>query len=140
MSCGVGCRGGSDLLWLWLWRRPAATAPIRPLAWESTYAAGAALEKAKRQKKKIFLNLISARLSLEGYRHVFGQRSEENLDLEILPAQGPGTSVHTDVSSSETPYWITLPSAVVTSCMYYSGSTPPCEGRCFIIDWDQLGD
>ena len=28
-----------------------ATAPIRPLAWESPYAAGAALEKAKRQKK-----------------------------------------------------------------------------------------
>ena len=29
-----------------------ATAPIRPLAWESSYAMGAALEKAKRQKKK----------------------------------------------------------------------------------------
>ena len=26
-----------------------STAPIRPLAWESPYAAGAALEKAKRQ-------------------------------------------------------------------------------------------
>ena len=29
-----------------------ATAPIRPLAWEPPYAAEAALEKAKRQKKK----------------------------------------------------------------------------------------
>ena len=29
-----------------------ATAPTGPLAWESPYAAGAALEKAKRQKKK----------------------------------------------------------------------------------------
>ena len=37
---------------LWLWRRPVATAPIGPLAWEPPYAAGAALEKAKRQKKK----------------------------------------------------------------------------------------
>ena len=37
---------------LWLWRRPAATAPIRPLAWEPLYAVGAALEKAKRQKDK----------------------------------------------------------------------------------------
>ena len=27
-------------------------APIRPLAWESPYAVGVALEKAKRQKKK----------------------------------------------------------------------------------------
>ena len=32
--------------------RPAATAPIRPLAWEPPYAAGAAQEMAKRQKKK----------------------------------------------------------------------------------------
>ena len=29
---------------LWLWRRPAAVAPIRPLAWEPPYAAGAALK------------------------------------------------------------------------------------------------
>ena len=37
---------------LWLWGRLVATAPIRPLAWERPYATGAALEKAKRQKKK----------------------------------------------------------------------------------------
>ena len=35
-----------------LWRRPAAIAPIGPLAWEPPYAAGAAQEIAKRQKKK----------------------------------------------------------------------------------------
>ena len=52
MSCGVGCRCGSDPVLLWLWRRPVATAPIGPLAWEPPYAAGAALEKTKRQKKK----------------------------------------------------------------------------------------
>jgi len=34
---------------LWLWRRPAAAAPIKPLAWEPPYAVGVALEKAKRQ-------------------------------------------------------------------------------------------
>ena len=39
-----------DLALLWLWRRPAATAPIRPLAWEPPCAEGAAL---KRQKTKI---------------------------------------------------------------------------------------
>ena len=32
-SCGVGCRHGSDLVLLWLWRRLTATASIRPLAW-----------------------------------------------------------------------------------------------------------
>src|SRR5512145_2851458 len=52
MSCGVGCRRGSDPALLWLWRRPAATAPIRPLAWEPPYIVGAAQETAKRQKKK----------------------------------------------------------------------------------------
>ena len=31
---------------LWLWRRLVATAPIRPLAWEPPYAAGAAQEIA----------------------------------------------------------------------------------------------
>ena len=36
---------------LWLWRRLAATAPIRPLAWEPPYASGAALEKDKMTKK-----------------------------------------------------------------------------------------
>ena len=34
-----------DLGLLWLRRRPAATAPIRPLAWEHPYAVGAALKK-----------------------------------------------------------------------------------------------
>ena len=46
MSCGVGCRRGSDPALLWLWRRPVATAPIQPLAWEPPYAAGAAQEIA----------------------------------------------------------------------------------------------
>ena len=50
VSCGVGRRRGSDPALLWLWRRPVATAPIGPLAWEPPYAAGVALEKAKRQK------------------------------------------------------------------------------------------
>ena len=52
MSCGIGHRHGSDPALLWLWCRPEATAPTGPLAWESPYAAGAALEKAKRQKRK----------------------------------------------------------------------------------------
>ena len=42
MSCGVGCRCGSDLALLWC--RLAAVAPIRPLAWEPPYAMGAVLK------------------------------------------------------------------------------------------------
>ena len=46
----MGCRrGGSDPALRWLWSRPVAIAPIRPLAWELPCAAGAAREKAKRQ-------------------------------------------------------------------------------------------
>ena len=52
MNFGISHRRGSDPALLWLWRRPAATAPIRPLAWELPYAAGVALEEAERQKKK----------------------------------------------------------------------------------------
>ena len=51
MSCGIGLRCGLDLALLWLWSRPAATAPIRPLAWEPPYAAGVAQEMAKRHNK-----------------------------------------------------------------------------------------
>ena len=52
MSCGVGRRLGLDLVLLWLWRRLAAKALIRPLAWEPPYVTGVALEKAKRQNKQ----------------------------------------------------------------------------------------
>ena len=58
MSCGVGSRRGSDpaLLGHWrrlgLWRRPVATASIRPLAWEPPYATGVAQEIAKKDQKK----------------------------------------------------------------------------------------
>ena len=45
MSCGVGCRHGSDPVLLW-WRcRPAGAAPIQPLAWESPYTMGMALKR-----------------------------------------------------------------------------------------------
>ena len=53
MSCGIGCRHGSDPVLLWLLSRPAAAAPVRPLAWEPPNVMGVALEKAKRPKKKV---------------------------------------------------------------------------------------
>ena len=49
-AVGVGFRRGSDPEFLWLWHRPAATAPIRLLALEPPSVAGTAL---KRKKKKI---------------------------------------------------------------------------------------
>ena len=47
MSCGVGQRLSLDLVLLWLWRRLAASALIRPLVWEPPYATGAAGGKKK---------------------------------------------------------------------------------------------
>ena len=52
MSCGVGHQCGSDAELPWLWHRPAATAPIRPLAWEPPYATGAALKKKKEEEEE----------------------------------------------------------------------------------------
>ena len=46
----MGYRGGLDLELLWLWCRPADTAPIQPLAWELPYATGTALKRQKQIK------------------------------------------------------------------------------------------
>ena len=58
MSCGIGHRRGSDPALLWLWCRLEATVLIRPLAWEPTYAAGAAQEMAKKKKKRISFSYL----------------------------------------------------------------------------------
>ena len=53
MSCGVGQRHRLDAALLWLWCRPAAVAPIHPVAWERPYAAGAALKRQKQRNKQM---------------------------------------------------------------------------------------
>ena len=52
MNCGVGYRHSLDLMLLWLWHRPVATALSRPLALKPPHAMCAALENTKRQKQK----------------------------------------------------------------------------------------
>ena len=74
-----------------LWHRLAATAPIRPLAWESPYAMGAALEKTL--KKKYRSN------SLLG-------SEETNL-----------TSIHEDAGSiPRLAQWVKDPSGITVNC------------------------
>ena len=60
MSCGVGHRHGSDLVWLWLWlrHRPAAVALIGPLAWEHPYVMSAALERKKKKSYTTLFHLV----------------------------------------------------------------------------------
>ena len=63
MSCGVGQRFRSDLALLWLWCRPADTAPIRPVVWESPYASGAALKRErKREREKERISMFKVKL------------------------------------------------------------------------------
>ena len=50
-----------------LWCRPAAVAPIRPLAWEPSYAMGVALKKKKKKKKR---NPLSFPHLLSGLRYI----------------------------------------------------------------------
>ena len=51
-GCGVGSGRGSDPALLWPWRRPAATALLRALAWGPPYVVGVAQEMAEGKKKK----------------------------------------------------------------------------------------
>ena len=44
MSCGIGCRHGSDPVLLWLWHRLVAAALIQPLAWKLPYATRVAIK------------------------------------------------------------------------------------------------
>ena len=62
MSCGVGGRCRSDLALPWLWRRPAAAALIRLLAWELPYAMGAALRK-QTNKNFVGVHLIMSQVT-----------------------------------------------------------------------------
>ena len=58
VSCGVGHRRGSDLVWLWLWRRLEAVALIQPLAWEPPSGCGPKNKKAKKRKERKIILLL----------------------------------------------------------------------------------
>ena len=55
VSCGVGHRRSLDPALVWLWCRPTAIALIRPLAWETPYAASAALKSKTNKQQKAAL-------------------------------------------------------------------------------------
>ena len=52
MSCSLSCRYGLDLVLLWLWHRPAAAAPIQPLALKLPHAIDAGLKSKQTNKQK----------------------------------------------------------------------------------------
>ena len=81
----MGGRHGSDLMWLWLWRRLAATSLIRPLAWKPPYATSVALKrqkkKKKRKKKDVNREFMFIRKSVSS-DNIFG-----NKKFNIIPAK-----------------------------------------------------
>ena len=52
MRCAVGHRLGSHRDLLWLWYMPAAVVLIRPLAWETPCAAGAAIKNQNQNQNQ----------------------------------------------------------------------------------------
>ena len=75
---GIGCRWGSELVLLWLWCRPAATALIPPLALELPYAADMSLKrktkqsktnKQKTQQQQKTSQLTQGKQSVQGRKH-----------------------------------------------------------------------
>ena len=66
MSCGVVHRHGLDPALLRPSCRPVATAPIRLLAWEPSYAAGAALKRPK--KKELHFHIHTSETKVHGVK------------------------------------------------------------------------
>ena len=69
MSCGVGRRRGLDLALLWLWRRPAAVALIRSLAFKPPCAMGAALKSKNKINKIKIVPYIIVLHAASGQKH-----------------------------------------------------------------------
>ena len=85
MSCGVGHRGGLDPELLWLWRRLAATATNRPLAWEPSHAVDVALKDKRKNKKKIIplFNLMLQKLIGQNESLLHKPQIQVNLQIKI---------------------------------------------------------
>ena len=89
MSFGVSCRHGLDpkLLWLWLWHRLAATAPIQPLAWEPPYAAGTALKRPKKFTYTFWIDIMEWPRGLK-IRHCYCCGSGNCYSTGLIPGLG----------------------------------------------------
>ena len=52
---------------LWLWHRPVAIGPIRPLAWDLPYTIGAPLKRKKKiSKVEVFANAVNQEKEVKG--------------------------------------------------------------------------
>ena len=58
ISCGIGCRCGSDLVLLWLWCRPELWL-IQPLVQELPDAANVSVKRKRKKKKKAEAGVVT---------------------------------------------------------------------------------
>ena len=84
VSCGAGCRCGSDPMLLCLWCRVAAAAPIQPLACELPHAVHADLKSKKNKNKTKQKNqTIAAQVTAE-MRFQYQAQCSQLKDLGLL--------------------------------------------------------
>ena len=77
------CRHGSGPTLLWLWHRPAASAPIQPLAWEPPFTAGAALKRQKTKNNNKWKRTRSAPLLLKPCEDTGRRQPSMNQELGL---------------------------------------------------------
>ena len=96
MSCGVGRRRSLDPALLWLWRRAAATGPIRPLAWEPPYAADVALKRKEKTFHTLGENIKVKGLTYRIYSYNLMKRQQSHFKMNKGFEQTPHQSGYTN--------------------------------------------
>ena len=104
LNYGVGRRCGLALALLWLWCRPAAAAPIQPLARELPYAMGAALTKQNNNNKKAKSGEGKSNM---GQRLLSMSCQHHDVNVALLRLLIPGRCLerHPCLSLFKVPWW-----------------------------------
>ena len=89
---------------LWLWCRPAAAAPMQPLAWELPYAVGVTLKRKNKNKKNIAYSICDSLLMLGGkektWKCMWGKGGDK-AGVEAWPLPGREDRVATECTGDE---------------------------------------
>ena len=138
VNCGMGHRHSPDPALLWLWHRPEATATIGPLAWKPPNAAGIALKKDKKSKRKrnitykisSYLYLQSKKQTTQWFKkiHVFWLNNsiQNNLVIQNHTYEGSG-QVISFLLNNCVKYWVKLHLSTIALCNHWL-STHPTPG------------
>ena len=87
-----------DQVLLWLWCRPAAVAPIRPLVWEPPYAAGAALKRQKSYSTKSHTDGVRPRYKFITYHVILPEKVKCNSLKKNMIATNNKRSINSELN------------------------------------------